>query len=271
MDDSKVNNSDEKINNSLILANIPQWPTTLEALQQKEIIDNEVRLRAQNFLRLLHKNPDSNDIRINSFANNSKYLPISFLEMNLDEMFFGAWQTTNFQYKVVANEIIGSIELSYLHPTLNIWITRIGAGSVMIQYEAQYEELPGGKKKKIKTNITDISLKITNTLSKDFPHLKAECFRNACLSIGKSFGRDLNREFQDQYQPILKKETNLTDAQIKIIDTTKIQIDDFTNEAELLSKKDNILKSLKNQIPEEEIKEIQKYIQAKYDQLKKGK
>jgi len=30
--------------------------------------------------------------------------------------------------------------------------------------------------------------------------LKAECFRNACLSLGKKFGRDLNREFVDEYE-----------------------------------------------------------------------
>ena len=53
-------------------------------------------------------------------------------------------------------------------------------------------------------DITNIKDKYINTLTKDFPHLKAECFRNACISIGKSFGRDLNREFEDQYNPLLK-------------------------------------------------------------------
>ena len=37
----------------------------------------------------------------------------------------------------------------------------------------------------------------------DYPHLKADCFRNACLSLGKTFGRDLNRKFIDTYKAML--------------------------------------------------------------------
>jgi enoyl reductase-like protein len=186
-----------------------------------------IRKKAEAFNKMLHAEPDSKIIRTNEFANNSRYVPISWLEMKLDEMFFGCWETKNFQTKVIANEIAGELELRVMHPSYLTWITRVGAAAVMIQYEAEYEMVEG-KKKKMKTDITDISKKITNTLTKDYPHLKAECFRNACLSLGKSFGRDLNREFDAQYTPILltkekkKEEINLKILKKKVIDALDV-------------------------------------------------
>ena len=161
---------------------------------------NQMRLKAQNFSKLTHKEPDPKEIQTNKFAGNSKYLPISFLEMQLDEMFFGLWQTKDFKSSVIANEIIGSLELSYFHPTFHTWITRVGTAGTMIQYKSKDKGGTG--------DITNIKDKIPNTLVKDYPHLKAEAFRNACLSIGKAFGRDLNREFTDTYSPIIKEETD---------------------------------------------------------------
>jgi len=165
-------------------------------IEEVEIYDNSIRLKAQNFLKLLHKSPDVKNLKVNKAANNSKYLPISFLEMKLDEMFFGLWQTRGFTYQNIANELVGSLELIFFHPVIKEWIVRTGAGAVQIQMKSKEKGGSG--------DITNIKDKYINTLTKDFPHLKAECFRNACLSIGKSFGRDLNREFEDQYDPLIK-------------------------------------------------------------------
>ena len=81
-----------------------------------EVYDNTIRAKSQNFLTLLHRNPNPKELRSNPAAKNSKYLPISFLEMQLDEMFFGLWQTVNFTYQTIANELVGSIELRFFHP-----------------------------------------------------------------------------------------------------------------------------------------------------------
>ena len=162
-------------------------------------IDKDILQNMQSFQKkYLQPEPKESEIRKNKFANNSKYLPISFMEMTLDEIFFGLWQTKNFNSKVVANEIIGELELWYFHPVAKTWLCRIGAGAVQIQMVSKEKGGSG--------DITNIRDKIVNTLSKDYPHLKAECFRNACLSIGKSFGRDLNREFDDQYNPVIPNE-----------------------------------------------------------------
>ena len=168
------------------------------------IDDNVLREKIQNFQKILHKEPPKDEIKTNKQANNSQYIPISFLEMKLDELFFGLWSTKGFQSKTVVNEEVGSIELWYFHPTAKTWLCRIGAGAVMIQQRKD-------------SDITDVGAKIKNTMTKDFPHLKAECFRNACLSLGKAFGRDLNREFEDQYNPIIKEQTDDITAIMKKI------------------------------------------------------
>jgi len=221
----------------------------MSLIDEKEI--NEVRVKIQNFQKLLHKEPTAEDIKINKQANNSKYIPISFLEMKLDEMFFGLWSTKNFISSTVANELIGSLELWYFHPTARTWLCRIGAGAVMVQYKKD-------------SDIMDLANKIKNTLSKDYPHLKAECFRNACLSIGKIFGRDLNREFEDQYNPVIK-ETKKIDE--KLLSDLKIKLSEFSVHKDLHTKAIAIkTEYVKNGLDEETVYEM---IKNRLDELKK--
>lgn len=146
----------------------------------------------EKFLKALNTPPKkSGSVQTNPYANNSKYIPISYVEMWLDQYFFGLWETVNFKTEVVVNEIIGSIELKVYHPYKNIWITRTGAASTPIQLQRG-------------SGVTEVQQKIHNTLVKDYPHLKAECVKNAARSLGKLFGRDLNRKFEDTYTPLLK-------------------------------------------------------------------
>lgn len=161
----------------------------------------------QDFQIRLAKPAKKSQIKKNEMIPNLSYIPIGHIESLLDEFFFGLWETKNFQYSHIANELVGSLELVVFHPAAQKWLTRIGAGAVMIQFEAKYETDNEGKpdkKRKIKTDITDIRGKILNTLVKDFPHLKSTCISNAARSLGKVFGRDLNRKEEASYNPMLK-------------------------------------------------------------------
>jgi hypothetical protein len=192
-------------------------------------IDKETLENMQKFQKnFLHKNPSANETKKNAQANDAEYLPISFIEMTLDEIFFGLWQTKNFKTEGIANEIVGSIELWYFHPVAKTWICRIGAGAVQVQMKSKEKGGDG--------DITNIRNKITNTLTKDYPHLKADCFRNAALSIGKTFGRDLNRKFEDQYNPVIKE------VQTPDINTKKKELIDLIDkqpkEAQIILKRE---------------------------------
>lgn len=153
----------------------------------------------ESFVDRLHDAPIKSEIKTNPQANNSEYIPIGIIETKLDNIFAGLWQTKNFRWQVVANEVVGSIELHVFHPVIKEWITREGSGSVMIQM------VKG-------SSVNDVSSKIKNTLVKDFPHLKSECIKNAAKSLGPAFGRALNR-ITDDYMPISESIENANTPQ----------------------------------------------------------
>ena len=54
--------------------------------------------KMQNFLKLLHTAPTQKEIHVNKETGDSQYLPISLIEMRLDEFFFGHWEIIDFEY-----------------------------------------------------------------------------------------------------------------------------------------------------------------------------
>jgi len=164
----------------------------------------------EQFTKRLNAQPDENEIQVNKLANNSRYLPISFVRMKLDEMFAGLWNFELTTYQVIANEIVGTGILEVFHPVARMWIKRSGAASVMIQ---QLSQKNGGTGK-----ISNIDDKIKNTLVKDFPHLESEVLKSAAKKLGKMFGGDLNRAFEDSYSPIYTEEATGNEGLAQAID-----------------------------------------------------
>ena len=137
--------------------------------------------------------------------NKAKTLTISHVEMTLDEYFFGLWSTENFKWSVIQNEVVGSLDLIVVHPMNGMFIRRTGAASIIIQVDKVPDEIKNNSKAR---NIHALSPenKKPNALDMGFPKLKAECLKNAAQSLGKIFGRDLNRKQKDTFNPLLKKE-----------------------------------------------------------------
>jgi hypothetical protein len=65
------------------------------------------------------------------------------------------------------------------------------------------------------TNALDVQNKKSNALDMGFPKLKAECLKNAANSLGKMFGRDLNRKKSDTFKGLLKVDTSNTIDKLK--------------------------------------------------------
>lgn len=166
------------------------------------------------FNERLNKTPDPSEVQVNAQAGNSKYLPISYIEMELDELFLGLWETENFRWSVMANEVVGALDLKVFHPIVKQWIRRSGAAAVMIQQKSQTNGGTG--------DITDIGQKIKNTLVKDFPHLESECIKSAAKKLGKAFGRDLNRKFEDTYTPVYTQEAELSEDLESILEKLSV-------------------------------------------------
>ena len=136
----------------------------------------------QKFQQMLNAEPDPLGVE-STPDKKAQTLVISHVETTLDELFFGHWRTENFKWAVLANEVQASMELVVIHPISGYELRRTGAASVIIMVD----KVPDNKK--------------ANAMDLAFGKLKAECLKNAALSLGKVFGRDLNRKNKDTYKP----------------------------------------------------------------------
>lgn len=144
-------------------------------------------------------------------------VPISALETTLDEVYLGLWKTDNFRHQVIANEIVGTIDLHVFDPQAKIWITRSGSAAVMIRQKKD-------------AALNDISAKIKNGLMMDFPKLESMCLKAAAKRLGKKFGRDLNRKFEDEYETAYTNEAEFN----SIVDKLEGQLRECKTVPELL-------------------------------------
>lgn len=116
------------------------------------------------------------------------YLPISFIETQLREDFMGL-----VQYEVVSerreiNEYIVVARIKVFHPIIRQWMSYdgIGSGQIMQDSGTTLQQFTEAKKK--------------NALEMGAPKVYAEAIKNAAKKIGKKYGADLNRKFEDFYE-----------------------------------------------------------------------
>lgn len=158
------------------------------------------REKLDNFTARLSRVPQTNELQ-KTPDGKAFYLPIDFVETSLDELFFGLWETKSFEWKVIANEVTASITLRVLHPTAKVWIERVGTASIAIMVDKAPNDLAGQQKNQW---ALDIANKKPNALDMGLPKLKTDCIKNAALSLGNIFGRNLNRTHIDQFKAITK-------------------------------------------------------------------
>lgn len=170
---------------------------------------DEFRISCQNFTQKLNKDPEPQSIDKTPDGKAGTIL-ISHIEMLLDEYFFGLWETENFKWSVVTNEIVGSIDLCVIHPSSGLRLKRTGAAAIQIMVDKVPESIKESPTEKNKWALNPDNKK-SNALDMAFPKLKAECLKNAANSLGKLFGRDLNRKKQDIFKPLIDKKAALAD------------------------------------------------------------
>lgn len=169
------------------------------------------KILLQDFTARLNREPNPAEFE-QTPDGRAKYLPISFLEMTLDEVFLGQWELTDVHFQQIFNEVVGTGILTVVHPVTGTSIRRAGFGAVVITQDKD-------------AAIADFNLtKKKNALDLTFPKLKAEILKNAASSLGKIFGRDINRKQRDVYKPAL---TRLGDEGFKAL-IERIDKGDFT-------------------------------------------
>ena len=167
----------------------------------QDIQSMDMRILLEGFTAKLNTAPKQEELQ-KTPDGKAFHFPISFVEMTLDEMFFGLWSTENFRWSAIQNEVQGAIDLIVLHPTAGFPIRRTGTASIQIMVDSVPDELKNDRQAKNNWS-TDVSNKKPNALYQGFPKLKSECIKNAALSLGKAFGRDINRKIADNHKPLI--------------------------------------------------------------------
>lgn len=191
-----------------------------------------------NWLRMAHEQPKM--VLKNKFANNTNYIPISYIEMKLDELFLDGWNLEIKSYSQVLNSIVVEVRISGLSPANGRNMFRDGIGSKPIQLKKGASAM-------------DIKSIQSNACELAFPAAKAQAVKNAAQSIGKVFGRDIAREVQDEYNPIIKTTEEKEDAYSRCISawdkSSKDQetLDKFLMEAKKQGIYDQFLQYVKDQ------------------------
>jgi hypothetical protein len=156
-------------------------------------VDQDTLIALQKFTKLLNQAPAQDEL-VPTADRKAWSMPISRVEMLLDTLFFGLWWTENFTTKQVLNEFVGELELVVVHPVTGMQIRRVGAAAIQITQDqgATIAQFMDTKKK--------------NALDLAYPKLKAECVKNAAQSLGKRFGRDINRKAETvaEYSPLFR-------------------------------------------------------------------
>lgn len=178
------------------LAIIP-GTTGLTATQDAKLI-KEFRLRCQAFAEQMNRLPPESSV-VQTLDKKALTIAISHVQTTLDEFFFGLWDTKNFRWQSHGTKIMGCLDLIVTHPVTGLPITRQGGAAINITKEAVPD---------IMNISTDIKTEEDDELELGFPALISLCTKNAAKSLGKMFGRDLNRTIIDNFQGLLKQSPN---------------------------------------------------------------
>lgn len=121
---------------------------------------------------------------------------ISFVETKLDEVYLRQWGTEDVQIMQIANEVLVWLTLWVIDPQTKNKITRSGFAAVQIMVDAAPDNVKSDYKAKNAWAL-DMQNKKPNAMYLAFPKAKSLAIKNAAQTLGKSFGRDLNRKHED--------------------------------------------------------------------------
>ena len=166
----------------------------------------ELLLAQQKFQRLLNSNPPK------AFVVKDKYtgvlgLPISIVEGLLDGFFLGDWTTENIQFQRIENEILVTLTLCVCNPVTGRVRCVTGAAAGQIRTVKPPNDIKNASDRRAWG--LDMNNKGVNCLESVFPSIKSMAIKNAAKSLGKIFGRDLNRDnvFERDMEMISEEES----------------------------------------------------------------
>jgi hypothetical protein len=162
---------------------IQYTPPTLAELTA----DPEQAYRDDAFKAILNANPPEPWVKVNKYANNSRYLPIDKVELLLDRI-YKKWRVEVKAQGHSFNGVWVSIRLHVFNPVTNEWDWNDGTGAEEIQVKAG-------------SSPADLANINKGALSMAYPKAETEAIKDAAHKFGRIFGRDLNRKDLEGFAP----------------------------------------------------------------------
>lgn len=176
---------------------------TLEEL----IIEKELTGQLNEFNKLLNQPPPAKWLVphplatkeiINGQGQKEKvpidYLPIARVEYLLTRI-YTTWKPEIREVKLIANSVQVTVRLHVLNPVTSEWEWSDGVGAVPLQTD---KGAGATEFDKIKANAVQIGA----------PAAKSYAIKDAAECFGKIFGKDLNRNYEMDYQPMQEAKSN---------------------------------------------------------------
>jgi hypothetical protein len=183
--------------------------TTYKAPTLAELTaDPEQAYRDDAFKAILMSEPPEQWIKVNKYANNSRYLPIDKVELLLDRI-YKKWRVEVKDQGHSFNGVWVSIRLHVFNPVSNEWDWNDGTGAEEIQVKAG-------------SSPADLANINKGALSMAYPKAESEAIKDASHKFGRIFGRDLNRKDLEGFAPsatLLSRNQQRTLAQFEKVDT----------------------------------------------------
>lgn len=163
------------------IAIIPETKKELPVLADLyKATDIATLFKHDQFNLLMNQAPEPKWILENTFAGNSKYIPIGILETLLQRI-FKEFKVEVMREGQLFNSVYVTIRLHYLNPVSGEWSYHDGVGSAQIQTKSG-------------ASPADLANINNNAVMMALPMAKSYAIKDACDHFGKLFGRDLNRK-----------------------------------------------------------------------------
>lgn len=178
---------------------------TLAELYEDNI---ELAFKQDQFNQLVNVEPKKDWVKVNKYANNSKYVPIGVVETLLQKL-FKKHRVEVLREGVMFNAVYVTVRLHYLNLINNEWDFHDGVGAVQLQTKS-------GSSPAELQNINN------NAVMMALPMAKSYAIKDAAEHIGKLFGRDLNRKDVLELTPDASiKKDRVKERAIKMIEAAR--------------------------------------------------
>jgi len=155
-----------------------------------ELIKTDGMLAVERLTAKLNEQPKKEWLQ-NTPDQKAQYIPIGIIENQLRQDFLGLVQFEVLGERRELNEYICTARIRVFHPVINQWLNYDGIGAVQIMQDsgATISQFNDTKKK--------------NALQMNAPKAYAEAIKNAAKKIGVKYGANINRKFEEAYEPEL--------------------------------------------------------------------